>query len=150
MTSVRVILEVIASIKPGDVAAAQDYINKHAGKPSGGSGGGSAGGGTIPKPPTPPILPKPKPPIIASEAVAGPPDDFFTPMRIYGQGFAASEKVALIQVLGSSQAALAPAASDPTGRIDVTISLATHTHYNVFALGVKSNVPSNTIGIAVP
>jgi hypothetical protein len=52
MKSVRVILDVIASINPADVATAQDYINTHKENSPGGSGGGSISGGAKPAPTT--------------------------------------------------------------------------------------------------
>jgi hypothetical protein len=155
MITVRVILDVIASISPADVAAAQDFINKNKGKPSGGGSTGVNPAKPTPTPaPTPTPIPHPKPPIIGVEAIAGGGDDLFTPMRIYGHGFAVvkgiGEAVALIQVLGGSQAALGAAVSDSSGGIDVTLSLNAHTHYSVFAIGVTSDVASNAIGFTTP
>ena len=143
------VLDILRSVRPLDVYNAQKYIQDHKDdKPADpGTGGGSKSGTKPPPPPPPP--PPAHPPIIMSE-IAGPGDDFFTPIRFTGHGFAKGEAIALIQVLNGLQSPLAPAASDGSGYMDKTVSLNSNSHYNVFALGVTSNTPSNTIGVDVP
>ena len=130
IVTVRVLLKAIASIPPASVVDA--HRPPAPPPPSSAPGGGK-------KPPPPPK------PIIAAEVVAGG-SDLFSPMRIYGQGFNASEGVQLIQILDGSQAPLFAAMADGSGRFDITLSLLTHTHYNVYAHGSSSNLDSNEIG----
>lgn len=131
------VLEVVTAINPEDVVQAEWQILNPPPTPQ--------PGGT--KPPVVVPLP-PKRPTLGAEII-GAGDDFFTPFQFFGNGYTGSENVVVMQVLGNSQAPLT-AAQATAGSFIVNTSLNNNSHYNVYAIGVTSNVPSDTIGISVP